>query len=85
MSSVPVQTIQQSTTQTIGLERDRKALFPIAKRALDIIGAGVGLLLLFAVLSFARPLVNLWLAPAFILRMLAERLYFPYLLPNPFA
>ncbi len=46
MSSVPVQTIQQSTTQTIGLERDRKALFPIAKRALDIIGAGVGLLLL---------------------------------------
>jgi len=46
---------------------------------------GVGLLLLFAVLSFARPLVNLWLAPAFMLRMLAERLYFPYLLPNPFA
>ena len=46
MSSVPVQTIQQSATQTIGLERDRKALFPIAKRALDIIGAGVGLLLL---------------------------------------
>jgi len=46
MSSVPVQTIQQSTTQTIGLERDRKSLFPIAKRALDIIGAGVGLVLL---------------------------------------
>jgi lipopolysaccharide/colanic/teichoic acid biosynthesis glycosyltransferase len=46
MSSVPVQTIQQPTTQTIGLERDRKALFPIAKRALDMIGAGIGLMLL---------------------------------------
>jgi lipopolysaccharide/colanic/teichoic acid biosynthesis glycosyltransferase len=46
MSSVPVQTIQQTSTQAIGLERDRKALFPIAKRALDIIGAGVGLVLL---------------------------------------
>jgi Undecaprenyl-phosphate galactose phosphotransferase WbaP len=46
MSSVPVQTIQQSTTQTIGLERDRKAFFPIAKRALDIIAAGLGLVLL---------------------------------------
>jgi Undecaprenyl-phosphate galactose phosphotransferase WbaP len=46
MSSVPVQTIQQSSTRTIGLERDRKALFPIAKRALDIMGAGIGLVLL---------------------------------------
>jgi hypothetical protein len=46
MSSVPVQTIQQPTTQTIGLERDRKSFFPIAKRALDVIGAGLGLVLL---------------------------------------
>ncbi len=46
---------------------------------------GVGLLLLFAVLSFARPLVNIWLAPAYLLRALAEQVYFPYMLPNPFA
>jgi exopolysaccharide production protein ExoY len=55
MSSVPVQTIQQSTTQTIGLERDRKAFFPIAKRTLDIIGAGLGLVLLapfFLIVAF---------------------------------
>lgn len=44
----------------------------------------VGLLLLFAVLSFGRPLVNLWLAPAYILRVAAEGVYFPFLLPNPF-
>jgi hypothetical protein len=42
MSSVPVQTIQQPATQAIGLERDRKSFFPIAKRALDVIGAGLG-------------------------------------------
>jgi Undecaprenyl-phosphate galactose phosphotransferase WbaP len=46
MSSVPVQSIQQPATQAIGLERDRKSLFPIAKRALDIIGAGLGLVVL---------------------------------------
>ncbi len=44
---------------------------------------GVGLLLLFAVLTFARPLVNAWLAPAFYLRALAEQFYFPFMLPNP--
>lgn len=47
--------------------------------------AGVGLLLLFAVLSFGRGLVNAWLAPAYYLRIVAERLYFPYMLPNPFG
>lgn len=46
---------------------------------------GIGLLILFAVLSFGRPIVNLWLSPAYILRAVAERFYFPYLLPNPFA
>jgi Zn-dependent protease len=45
---------------------------------------GIGLLLLFAVLSFGRPLVNLWLSPAYLLRAVAERFYFPYMLPNPF-
>jgi hypothetical protein len=29
--------------------------------------------------------VNIWLAPAYILRTLAEQFYFPYMLPNPFA
>ena len=46
---------------------------------------GVGLLLLFAVLSFGRPLVNLWLSPAYILQVAAQRIYLPFLLPNPFA
>lgn len=45
---------------------------------------GVGLLLLFAVLSFGRPLVNAWLAPAYMLRVAAEQFYFPFMLPNPF-
>ncbi|MBL0939978.1 MAG: site-2 protease family protein [Gemmatimonadaceae bacterium] len=45
---------------------------------------GVGLLLLFALLSFGRPLVNLWMSPAFLLGRIAQQLYFPYLLPNPF-
>jgi Zn-dependent protease len=47
--------------------------------------AGVGFLLLFALLSFGRPLVSAWLSPAYYLRMLAEQVYFPYMLPNPFA
>jgi Zn-dependent protease len=47
--------------------------------------AGVGLLLLFALLSFGRPLVNAWLSPAYYLRIVAERLYFPFMLPNPFS
>ena len=46
---------------------------------------GVGLLLLFAVLSFARPLVGIWLAPASALGDLAMKVYVPYMLPNPFA
>jgi len=65
MSSVPVQTIQQSTTQTIGLERDRKSLFPIAKRALDIIGAGVGLVLLAPFFLIVALLVRADGGPAF--------------------
>jgi lipopolysaccharide/colanic/teichoic acid biosynthesis glycosyltransferase len=65
MSSVPVQTIQQSTTQTIGLERDRKALFPIAKRALDIFGAGVGLVLLAPFFLIVALMVRADGGPAF--------------------
>lgn len=47
--------------------------------------AGVGLLILFALLSFGRPLVTAWLSPAYYLRILAEMVYFPFMLPNPFA
>jgi Undecaprenyl-phosphate galactose phosphotransferase WbaP len=65
MSSVPVQTIQQTSTQAIGLERDRKALFPIAKRALDIIGAGVGLVLLAPFFLFVALMVRADGGPAF--------------------
>jgi Undecaprenyl-phosphate galactose phosphotransferase WbaP len=65
MSSVPVQTIQQSTTQTIGLERDRKAFFPIAKRTLDIIGAGLGLVLLAPFFLIVALMVRADGGPAF--------------------
>jgi Undecaprenyl-phosphate galactose phosphotransferase WbaP len=65
MSSVPVQTIQQTSTQAIGLERDRKALFPIAKRALDFIGAGVGLVLLAPFFLIVALMVRADGGPAF--------------------
>ena len=65
MSSVPVQTIQQSTTQTIGLERDRKAFFPIAKRALDIIGAGLGLVVLSPLFLIVALMLRADGGPAF--------------------
>jgi len=65
MSSVPVQSIQQPATQAIGLERDRKSLFPIAKRALDIIGAGVGLVLLAPFFLIVALMVRADGGPAF--------------------
>ena len=65
MSSVPVQTIQQPATQAIGLERDRKSVFPIAKRALDIIGAGLGLVLLSPFFLIVALMVRADGGPAF--------------------
>ena len=65
MSSVPVQTIQQTSTQAIGREGDRKALFPIAKRALDILGAGVGLVLLAPFFLIVALMVRADGGPAF--------------------
>jgi Zn-dependent protease len=47
------------------------------------IGA-VGFLLLFALLSFGRPLITAWMAPAFAVTRFAQQVYIPYLLPNPF-
>lgn len=46
--------------------------------------AGFGFLLLFAMLYFARGLLNAWLMPAYYIAFIAERFYFPYVLPNPF-
>ena len=65
MSSVPVQTIQQTSTQAIGLEGDRKAPVPIAKRALDFIGAGVGLVLLAPFFLIVALMVRADGGPAF--------------------
>lgn len=65
MSSVPVQSIQQPATQAIGLERDRKSLFPIAKRALDMIGAGIGLVLLSPFFLIVALMVRADGGPAF--------------------
>lgn len=65
MSSVPVETIPQPATQAIGLERDRKSLFPIAKRALDVIGAGLGLVLLSPFFLVVALLVRADGGPAF--------------------
>jgi Zn-dependent protease len=45
---------------------------------------GMGLLILFALLSFGRPLITAWLSPAFALSRFAMNAYVPFLLPNPF-
>jgi Zn-dependent protease len=45
----------------------------------------LGFFLLFAVLTFARPVISWWLSPAFALHKVAELFYFRYMLPNPFA
>ena len=55
MSSVRIDGVSQTGAQSIGLRQLRHAYRPLAKRALDILGAGVGLLLLgplFLVLAF---------------------------------
>ncbi len=46
MSSVRIDSVSQTGAQPIGLRQLRHAYRPLAKRALDILGAGVGLLLL---------------------------------------
>ncbi len=46
---------------------------------------GLGLLLLFGLLTFAPGLLRAWLAPAFYLRVLAQQFYYPFMLPNPFT
>lgn len=45
----------------------------------------IGFFLLFALLSWGGPLVSAWLSPAYYLRTVAESVYLPYMLPNPFT
>lgn len=46
---------------------------------------GVGILLIMAILWFVPGLLQTWLIPARYLELVAERLYFPFMLPNPFS
>ena len=46
---------------------------------------GLGLLILFGLISFAPGILRAWLAPAFYLRVLAQQFYYPFMLPNPFS
>lgn len=46
---------------------------------------GVGLLLLFLLLSFGRGLIDAWLAPAYYLSGIAGQMYSSFTLPNPFS
>lgn len=46
---------------------------------------GVGILLIMAILWFVPGVLQTWLIPARYLELVAERLYFPFMLPNPFS
>lgn len=46
---------------------------------------GIGLLVLFALLSFGRPLVDAWLSPVYTLSRFAATVYSSFTLPNPFS
>jgi Zn-dependent protease len=44
-----------------------------------------GLLILIVLLTFGRPLLNLWFAPVFFLDTVATRAVFPYIIPSPWT
>ncbi|HEY8833051.1 MAG TPA: site-2 protease family protein [Gemmatimonadaceae bacterium] len=44
-----------------------------------------GLLILIVLLTFGRPLLNLWFAPIFFLETLSSRVVMPYLIPSPWT
>ena len=44
-----------------------------------------GLLILIVLLTFGRPLLNLWFAPVFFLETFASRVVMPYLIPSPWT
>jgi Zn-dependent protease len=44
-----------------------------------------GLFILFAIISFARGIIEMWIGPAYMLTYLARTLYSSFMLPNPFS
>ena len=44
-----------------------------------------GLLILILLLTFGRPLLDLWFAPVFFLSKVASRVVLPYLIPSPWT
>jgi Zn-dependent protease len=44
-----------------------------------------GLLILFLLIGFGSPVLNLWISPVFMLRDLAARVVSPYVLPSPWT
>jgi Zn-dependent protease len=44
-----------------------------------------GLLILIVLLTFGRPLLELWFAPVFFLETMASRVVMPYLIPSPWT
>jgi Zn-dependent protease len=44
-----------------------------------------GLLILFLLIGFGAPVLDLWFAPVFMLDKLATRAVFPYILPSPWT
>jgi Zn-dependent protease len=44
-----------------------------------------GLLILIVLLTFGRPLLNLWFAPVFFLDTVATRTVIPYIIPSPWT
>jgi len=44
-----------------------------------------GLLILFLLISFGAPILNLWFAPVFGLYQLSTRAVLPYILPSPWT
>jgi Zn-dependent protease len=41
-----------------------------------------GLLILFLLISFGAPILNIWFKPVFFLNRVASRVVFPYILPS---
>ena len=44
-----------------------------------------GLLILFLLISFGAPILNIWFKPVYLLNGLAARAVFPYILPSPWT
>ncbi|HET7613568.1 MAG TPA: hypothetical protein VFK26_06545, partial [Gemmatimonadaceae bacterium] len=44
-----------------------------------------GLLLLFLLIMFGAPLLNLWFRPVFLVFQFASRLVFPFIIPSPWT